>query len=340
MVHACIIPDDKREIVETVLRLKERVGPDGFVFTSGGIGPTHDDITYEVRPLAGRCWLALADAPSIPRLTLVVPVCLLMITSLPQAIAAAFGAELELHQPTVERMEEHYRQRGVELNEARLRMAKLPTDGAPAGQAASSRAWWAFIATIPLHLCLSCFRASSTLQRVWSICLHRDCGSRWWRSSRLTSCQASRASSSKWWRRTRGGSRALQHTPACCTQTWGKVGRATAGSAGHSGLGTPQLFAATTNRSYRLLMPRAGDLAIKLGSVAAMHPAVRVGSYPNVAWESDASKTPWRVRPLAAPHPLAGCGVACNICPSLPHQPWPHLMPCCRAAAAAGQAAV
>ncbi len=40
----------------------------------------------------------------------------------------------------------------------------------------------------------------------------------------------------------------------------------------------------------------AGDLAIKLGSVAAMHPAVRIGSYPNVAWESDASSVPWRVK--------------------------------------------
>jgi molybdopterin-biosynthesis enzyme MoeA-like protein len=48
LVHACIIPDNSREIVDTVLRLKERVGPDGFVFSSGGLGPTHDDLTYEV----------------------------------------------------------------------------------------------------------------------------------------------------------------------------------------------------------------------------------------------------------------------------------------------------
>lgn len=36
------------------------------------------------------------------------------------------GVPLELHQPTVERMREHYGKRGVELNQARLRMATLP----------------------------------------------------------------------------------------------------------------------------------------------------------------------------------------------------------------------
>lgn len=40
------VPDDEEDISRTVLGLKERVGPGGFVFTSGGIGATHDDVTY------------------------------------------------------------------------------------------------------------------------------------------------------------------------------------------------------------------------------------------------------------------------------------------------------
>lgn len=60
----------------------------GFVFTSGGIGPTHDDVTYE-------------------------------------AIAEAFAVPLELHAPTVERMRASYAKRGMELNEARLRMVNM-----------------------------------------------------------------------------------------------------------------------------------------------------------------------------------------------------------------------
>eukprot|EP00761_Pharyngomonas_kirbyi_P006982 gb/GECH01006991.1/.p1 GENE.gb/GECH01006991.1/~~gb/GECH01006991.1/.p1 ORF type:complete len:311 (+),score=102.01 gb/GECH01006991.1/:1-933(+) len=58
-----------------------------YVFTSGGIGPTHDDLTYP-------------------------------------AVAKAFGTELEEHAPTVAKMKEMM---GVaDLNTARRRMALLP----------------------------------------------------------------------------------------------------------------------------------------------------------------------------------------------------------------------
>ena len=46
LVRAEYVPDDEADIGSTVLRLKERVGHGGFVFTSGGIGATHDDVTY------------------------------------------------------------------------------------------------------------------------------------------------------------------------------------------------------------------------------------------------------------------------------------------------------
>ena len=53
LVRAEYIPDSKEDIKQTVLSLKQRVGPNGVVFTSGGIGPTHDDVTYEA--LASAC---------------------------------------------------------------------------------------------------------------------------------------------------------------------------------------------------------------------------------------------------------------------------------------------
>mmetsp|Transcript_19004 Transcript_19004/g.32507 ORF Transcript_19004/g.32507 Transcript_19004/m.32507 type:complete len:295 (+) Transcript_19004:2-886(+) len=90
LIRCEFIPDQRDEIIQTAQRLRQLVGPRGFVFSSGGIGPTHDDVTYE-------------------------------------ALAHAFGATLELHQPTVEIMKVSYGKRGMDLNEARLRMATLPT---------------------------------------------------------------------------------------------------------------------------------------------------------------------------------------------------------------------
>jgi molybdopterin-biosynthesis enzyme MoeA-like protein len=89
LVRVEVVPDVPEDIAASARALSSRVGPNGFVFSSGGIGPTHDDVTYE-------------------------------------SIAAAFGVPLEVHAGTVENMRVHYEQQGKTLNEARLRMATLP----------------------------------------------------------------------------------------------------------------------------------------------------------------------------------------------------------------------
>src|ERR1700761_367009 len=82
--EARVIPDDHDVIVSTLN--EARRGFD-YVFTTGGIGPTHDDITA-------------------------------------QAVADAFGVALVLHPEAKRIMETHYQ--ASELNEARLRMAHMP----------------------------------------------------------------------------------------------------------------------------------------------------------------------------------------------------------------------
>jgi len=46
LVRVEMLPDDITDIVATVHRLKERVGEEGAIITSGGIGPTHDDVRH------------------------------------------------------------------------------------------------------------------------------------------------------------------------------------------------------------------------------------------------------------------------------------------------------
>ncbi|MEL7513817.1 MAG: molybdopterin-binding protein [Pseudomonadota bacterium] len=84
-----IVSDDPDAIVDAVRALSETYAN---VFTSGGIGPTHDDITAD-------------------------------------AIAAAFRAKIDIREDARAILAQHYTRSGTELNEARLRMARIP-DGA------------------------------------------------------------------------------------------------------------------------------------------------------------------------------------------------------------------
>jgi len=81
-----IVPDLEERIVEAVNALRERYD---YLFTTGGIGPTHDDITVD-------------------------------------AIAAAFGVPVVIHPEARAILENYYRGRPGGLNEARLRMARVP----------------------------------------------------------------------------------------------------------------------------------------------------------------------------------------------------------------------
>ncbi len=51
--EARTVPDEKQAIIESVLALSQKYN---YVFTTGGIGPTHDDITS----------LAISEAFSVP----------------------------------------------------------------------------------------------------------------------------------------------------------------------------------------------------------------------------------------------------------------------------------
>jgi molybdenum cofactor synthesis domain-containing protein len=87
--EARVIPDVHATIVATVNDLRAR---HDYVFTTGGIGPTHDDITAD-------------------------------------AVAAAFGRSIDVRADAMAILQPYYTARGQEMNEGRLRMARIP-DGA------------------------------------------------------------------------------------------------------------------------------------------------------------------------------------------------------------------
>ncbi|MBB3859261.1 molybdenum cofactor synthesis domain-containing protein [Novosphingobium hassiacum] len=80
-----VVPDVMDAIVEAVNKLRAR---NDYLFTTGGIGPTHDDITVD-------------------------------------AVARALGVDVVIHPQARAILESYYEPRGG-LNEARLRMARVP----------------------------------------------------------------------------------------------------------------------------------------------------------------------------------------------------------------------
>ncbi len=89
LAEARVVSDDANAITGAVKALS---GGFDHVFTSGGIGPTHDDITAD-------------------------------------CIAAAFGVAIDVRDDARALLMAHYDRSGLELNAARLRMARIP-DGA------------------------------------------------------------------------------------------------------------------------------------------------------------------------------------------------------------------
>ena len=81
-----IVRDYKPAIISAVINLSSSFD---LVFTSGGIGPTHDDITSE-------------------------------------CMAEAFNRSLEIHKDARNKLEDYYRELGKKLNSSRLGMALIP----------------------------------------------------------------------------------------------------------------------------------------------------------------------------------------------------------------------
>ena len=81
-----VVPDVEEHIVEAVNALRAR---NDYLFTTGGIGPTHDDITVD-------------------------------------AVAKALGVPVVIHPQARAMLEKYYTSRGSALTEARLRMARVP----------------------------------------------------------------------------------------------------------------------------------------------------------------------------------------------------------------------
>ena len=86
LMEARVIPDEEDEIVNAVNELRKK---HDYVFTSGGIGPTHDDITSD-------------------------------------SVAKAFGVENKVHPVAFKILDDFFKSKNVEFTEASQRMAYVP----------------------------------------------------------------------------------------------------------------------------------------------------------------------------------------------------------------------
>jgi molybdenum cofactor synthesis domain-containing protein len=86
--EARVVADDENAIVEALNAMRARYT---YVFTTGGIGPTHDDITAD-------------------------------------SVAKAFGVAIDYDERALALLKERYAAMGTELNQARMRMTRVPKD--------------------------------------------------------------------------------------------------------------------------------------------------------------------------------------------------------------------
>src|ERR1700750_359832 len=81
-----VVGDEEEAIVDAINTLRQRYT---YLFTTGGIGPTHDDITAD-------------------------------------CVAKAFGVTIDHDPRAVALLKERFTQMGTEMNEARMRMTRIP----------------------------------------------------------------------------------------------------------------------------------------------------------------------------------------------------------------------
>src|SRR5438045_2536332 len=86
LMEVRVIPDVEQTVVDTVNEVRRKFD---YVFTTGGIGPTHDDITAD-------------------------------------CVAQAFGVSIDVDPRALAILQERMATTGIEMNEARLRMCRIP----------------------------------------------------------------------------------------------------------------------------------------------------------------------------------------------------------------------